>query len=149
MKEHEVKLKRRCESLEQLDPKKVKEVPLNRLLMNQNKSSSFVSPTREAVWQMNFRESKNKPIPTLYHPRPEFLLRQEAQVPIIPKDKPNPGQEKKHEMFVKKYFKICNRLIDKLNKGYDHSKIDCLETKLIHDPSFGKMPSISIDQSYI
>ena len=117
--------------------------------MNQNKSSSFISPTREAVWQMNFRESKNKPIPTLYHPRPEFLLRQEAQVPIIPKDKPNPGQEKKHEMFVKKYFKICNRLIDKLNKGYDDTKIDCLETKLVHDPSIDKMPSINIDQSYI
>ena len=52
-------------------------------------------------------------------------------------------------MFVKKYFKICNRLIDKLNKGYDHTKIDCLETKLVHDPSTDKMPSINIDQSYI
>ena len=44
-------------------------------------------------------------------------------MPIIPKDKPNPGAERKHDMFVKKYFRICNRLIDKLQKGYDQSKI--------------------------
>jgi hypothetical protein len=50
MKEHEVKLKRRCESLQELDPRKLKDVPLNRLLENQNKSSSFASPSREAVW---------------------------------------------------------------------------------------------------
>ena len=147
MKEHETKIKRRCESLEQLDPKKLKDVPLNKLLVNQNRSSSFISPTREAIWQINFKESKNKPIPTLYHPRPEYIKRQEAQVPTILKDKPNPGAEKKHEMFERKYFKICNRLIDKLQKGYDHSKIDCLETKLIHDPSSDKMPSIVLDKN--
>ena len=70
-------------------------------------------------------------------------------MPIIPKDKPNPGAERKHDMFVKKYFKICNRLIDKLQKGYDQNKIDCLETKLVHDPSEAGIPSITIDQSYI
>ena len=70
-------------------------------------------------------------------------------MPIIPKDKPNPGAERKHDMFVKKYFKICNRLIDKLQKGYDQSKLDVLDTKLVHDPSVGGIPSITIDQSYI
>ena len=41
----------------------------------------------------------------------------------------------KHELFEKNNFKLCNRLIDRLYKGYDESKRDTLSRQLVHDPS--------------
>ena len=57
-------------------------------------------------------------------------------MPRIPRDRPNPGKEIKHKMFEKNHFKLCNRLIDKLNKGYDENERDTLSRQLVHDPSF-------------
>ena len=50
MKEHETKIKRRCESMLELDPKAYKQFKVHRLTDKKVQSSAFSSPSREYLW---------------------------------------------------------------------------------------------------
>ena len=98
-------------------------------------SSAFASPSRDYLWQEEMKETMGMPTVTAYYPRTEYVLKREAQMPSITAAGLNHGQEIKHEMFEKHHFKLCNRLIDKLYKGYDETKRDTLSRQLVRDDS--------------
>ena len=136
MTDHETKIKKRVELIEEMtNPNLVDQAKAEKLLNRKVESSCFTSPSRETLWLEGMRETIKKPGATLYHPRTEYVLRQEAQMPRIPEARPNPGKEIKHRLFEQQHFKLCNRLIDRLNKGYDESKRDSISRELIHDPA--------------
>ena len=136
MIEHEAKIKRRVEALrESAHPQPAEQAKAAKLVNRKPESSCFTSPSRETLWQEGMKETMKKPGATLYHPRTEYVLKREAQMPRIPEARPNPGKEIKHRLFEEQHFKLCNRLIDRLNKGYDESKRDSLSRQLVHDAS--------------
>ena len=50
MKDHESKIKKRCDSMLELDPKALKQFKVNRLTDKKVESSAFTSPSRELLW---------------------------------------------------------------------------------------------------
>ena len=64
MKDHESKIKKRCDSMLELDPKALKQFKVDRLTDKKVQSSAFTSPSRELLWKHDVKEAANKPIPT-------------------------------------------------------------------------------------
>ena len=119
LKQHKKRVARDLNNLTHADPMIAKKVKLERILPVQDIHANFKSPTRVQLQQYEAREDIQKPNASTYRPRFDFVLKKEGRPVSLPVLEENPGKQMKHEMFEKHSMVLCNRLADKLDRGYE------------------------------
>ena len=119
LKQHKKRITRDLSTLASQDPKCVEQVKLERIMPVKDIHANFKSPSRMQLQDYEAKEVSQKPTAATYRPNFEYVLKREARPASLPMLEENAGKVKKRENFEKKGLVLCNRLAEKLDRGYE------------------------------